>query len=884
MADNIIKRIIQLVLDRTSAKKTQDEMDGLAKHVEDTWKETAKKIAEFIGIAFLTEKVVEFGKASVEAASESEAVWSDLKTTIDNTGDSFDNMEQSLRATAEAFQDATGKHKDEFAASLSRLITLTGDTSASLNNMGLVANVAAKFFRGDLQAATTAVAKAMNGNVTALQRMGIAAKDGQQALEILAERSMGAAVRRSETFAGGLDALHSAWQTVLEDLGTAIITSEGAGTAMDVLREAVKTLGEWIVANKGEISQWVTNGIAFAIDATDVLIRSVGLLWTTIAGLAETSVGVAAHALGKLAQAYATVLEAKIGFDLATGIKVNPDDIIRTDQIRKEADALVNWGKAMELAGDKSAEAAKKFLMNPLFSSDAFKAGAKAPTKLEGEDNAPSLSKNARTESTKEVEKAIEEFGKAEKAAAQMKEVLGVQFDGVSAEIDRTTKLFNVLTGNGIDPTTTKFGDLAARLRTLVTETKPFEEVAKQLAKTLGTDVAVAAVTSATGFETATTKLELLKQQQGATLAAMKALADQQLQNSDAFKMYALQYQALTAQVTDETKVQAIIDSNKALAKSLNEDTATAILTNVSALDQLKQQQANVVEQYKLLIKDGIDPASDAAMNLETQYNSLKDAIADAQSIELLNGIFKDLAETMQRDLFMATLDQATVLDKLKIEHQNLAAQISKIAIPKTKEEAKALEELTKRYKANTDAIAAQTLAMDLQAQTADVLAEALGTALAGGLGKAAAQKAKQNAIEAAEMLVRAGVFAIFGNPVGAAASLKAAAGFALVAAEWGALAAASGGFSGGGGTSTVSAAPPAATSGGDNTPTAARESQSAAAARNTPPSSEVSIYLVGPGFNALNPEVQKVVRGAQQEIRERYGTDTRIKIRNPGE
>jgi hypothetical protein len=44
-----------------------------------------------------------------------------------------------------------------------------------------------------------------------------------------------------------------------------------------------------------------------------------------------------------------------------------------------------------------------------------------------------------------------------------------------------------------------------------------------------------------------------------------------------------------------------------------------------------------------------------------------------------------------------------------------------------------------------------------------------------------------------------------------------------------------------------------------------------------------VHIHLVGPGFNALNPEVQKVVFGAEQQARERFGQNVKIHLHQGG-
>jgi hypothetical protein len=93
------------------------------------------------------------------------------------------------------------------------------------------------------------------------------------------------------------------------------------------------------------------------------------------------------------------------------------------------------------------------------------------------------------------------------------------------------------------------------------------------------------------------------------------------------------------------------------------------------------------------------------------------------------------------------------------------------------------------------------------------------------------------------------------------------------VSVAWAALGAAS---RGGSGSSAPSIASPSA--GGGSDVTTGRTASSDAANRAAPPGAEVSIYLTGPGFHALNPEVQKVVRGAQQEAQERYG-NARVRV-----
>jgi hypothetical protein len=147
-------------------------------------------------------------------------------------------------------------------------------------------------------------------------------------------------------------------------------------------------------------------------------------------------------------------------------------------------------------------------------------------------------------------------------------------------------------------------------------------------------------------------------------------------------------------------------------------------------------------------------------------------------------------------------------------------------------------------------------------------VAGAVGTLMAGafgsGIGEIAAFKAKQNAILAAEQGVQGLVSSL--NPLTAWKAplhYKAALEFAGIAAAWGTLAGATGGFSSGGGGG-----------GGRGSP---RDPGGEASERTETPGPEVHIHLVGPGFSATNPEVQRIVYGAQQNAIERFGPNSKV-------
>jgi hypothetical protein len=799
MADNIIKRIIQLVLDKDSAKQTQADAEAVAKGVESAWKRMAEKVAEYLTVAFAIDKIMGLGKAAVEQAAASQAAWNQLKGTVDATGVSFSSLELDIRSTGAAFQDATVHDTTQFVDALTTVVAITGDARASLNNMGLVANVAAEFFKGDLAPAADLVAKVMNGNVMQLQRMGIHATNAQSALEILAQRSMGAASRETQTWNGQLEQMHNQWNDILLDLGNAIISSGGATDGFSVMRAALQTLSHWVEENKGQIQTWVTTGVKFAIDAADVFIRAIVGMGDALIGGFTTSLGLSAQGVAFLMRALQGAVNVMALFDAATGdLAGAAKNSVLAVQIRTQADAIDKWGDAVAKIGADRVQKGIDVLSKPLFSSDQFSHAPSAPAPLNA--NTPMTS----SQLSPEVQQAIKAYTDAGKSAAAMSDLLGDKFDANGAEISRITSLLNVLVANGIDPSAIGFGDLAGRLNDLTYTIKPLNDAQQALAKSLGTDLALSAITALGAVNQYDHALQELQQQQNDVQASIKGILDAQ------------------------SKSQPMSDETAARLKVLTD-----------------------------------------------QFVALGVAIQSAQFDKTIN----DMNDSVDFDLFVASLDSATTAtDKLKIKQQGLLQAMQ--ALDKSSiDYHKNLANLGKQYKETTDAIAEQTLTMQLQTAAADFLADALGTAMQGGLHEAAVQKAKQNAIEAAEMLVRAGAFALFGDIPQATAALHLAEAFAGVAVAWAGLAGATHGSST---TDTSSVTTGGGASSGTSDLASSRASSNASATNAQPLGAEVSIYLVGPGFDMMNPAVQKVVYGAAQQAEQTFGKGTQIRVRPP--
>lgn len=795
MADNAIKRLIQLVLDRGAAHKAQKDIEGTlsgaASKTENAWKAVATRIAGYLGAAFLIKKVVDFGRAAVDEATKADAAWTQLRGTIDAAGGSFKDLETDLKSTAEAFQAATIHDDDEFASGLARMVTLTGDVGASMNNMGLVANVAAQFFNGELEPAIGLVSKAMNGNIVMLQRMGIHATSAQNALEILAQRSMGAAEREAGTFSGQMKQLNNLWNDFLKALGQSLIQSGGATSALSVLRSVVEKLTDWVLRNRDAISEWVTKGINFAIDATDVLLRAVLAVGGLLGGAFISSVGLAAQALAKLAKAYAISANAGDSFWRMLGRNTEKDEE-RNARIIEQAEAIDEWGKAVEGAGKRGAEFGKEMLLGaPLFSSKSFQ-GPPAVGKLPGGTLKPTTAAGTASDDQKEIQKAMEEFERSGQRIAVMEKVLGRSFDSVGAEIDRTTKLLEVMSERGVNPANEDFQALQRWLTSLTDASEPANRVLQDLSKTLQNNLTA-------GLASGADTTEILKNNQQALIKAITEMG--------------------------------------------------------SLVDETDPRLANLKERLRSVNKEMEDGVP--------RTNEFKD-------------VLDDLARTLDTDLQMAALNGADALEMMRIEQQALARAISALMIKQVDQLDPRMVRLRQRYEEVTKAIIEQTRAMEIQSLVADDLASAVGIAMSAGIHEAAVQKSKQNKLEAIEMGIRAAAFAIFGNLPAAGKALELAGLHAGLALAWGALAASTPGVSNAGG--SVAASVSAASSGSQDL-SGARQSSSRATASTVPMGAEVSIYLIGEGWSALNPAVQKVVRGAQQEAAERYGPNARIHI-----
>jgi len=165
---------LSILADVDDLKKKLGEAD---KAVE----QNSSRIGDFsakVGKAFLVAGAAAAAYAGkllydgVKAAIEDEKANAQLAATLTNVAGATDNTIASVLAYSRATELATGVTEDELRPSLNRLAIATKDANEAMRLQKVALDVAAGSGKS-LDAVTTALAKAFEGNKTALGRLGV---------------------------------------------------------------------------------------------------------------------------------------------------------------------------------------------------------------------------------------------------------------------------------------------------------------------------------------------------------------------------------------------------------------------------------------------------------------------------------------------------------------------------------------------------------------------------------------------------------------------------------------------------------------------------------------------------------------------------------------
>lgn len=178
-----------------------------------------------LGRALTTVGIMAFAKSAVESAIKAEASQKQLANAIKATGADFDALKPRIDKSLSSLSDLSAYSKGQLREGLTALITVTGDTSKSLDKMQLVADLARRK-KMDLASAAQLVGKVMNGNTAILKRaIGIDASklSSDQALALMQERLAGSAQAYGDSAQGQIEKLNNAVSQIRTEVGTALL-------------------------------------------------------------------------------------------------------------------------------------------------------------------------------------------------------------------------------------------------------------------------------------------------------------------------------------------------------------------------------------------------------------------------------------------------------------------------------------------------------------------------------------------------------------------------------------------------------------------------------------------------------------------------------------
>lgn len=166
---------------------------------------------------------------SVKAAMEDQKSQAELQRQLEKTFGANEALNASAERYVSVTQLRTGTSDTELRASLGLLVRATGDYQQSLGLLNTAQDISAATGK-DLASVSVALAKASQGQFTALSKLGVPiddatkkSKDFTKVLSDLNGQFGGAAATSANTFGGQLKILQGQFGEILETIGAALL-------------------------------------------------------------------------------------------------------------------------------------------------------------------------------------------------------------------------------------------------------------------------------------------------------------------------------------------------------------------------------------------------------------------------------------------------------------------------------------------------------------------------------------------------------------------------------------------------------------------------------------------------------------------------------------
>lgn len=222
---------LSILADVDDLKKSLDtgskEVEGFSGKIEKFGKAAAVAFAAATAAA-----AAYAGKLAIEgvkAAVEDEAAQNKLATALENVTGATDAQIASVETQISKLSTAYGIADDELRPAYQRLATSTGDLEKSNNLLNLALDVSAGTGR-DVESVSNALAKAYDGNVGALTRLGVGITAAEaksltfeEITKKLGDTFENQATVKAQTFQGQMEILKVRFDEAKESLGAALL-------------------------------------------------------------------------------------------------------------------------------------------------------------------------------------------------------------------------------------------------------------------------------------------------------------------------------------------------------------------------------------------------------------------------------------------------------------------------------------------------------------------------------------------------------------------------------------------------------------------------------------------------------------------------------------
>lgn len=166
---------------------------------------------------------------AVKAAMEDQASQAELQRQLEKTFGANEALTASAERYISVTQLRTGTSDVELRSSLGTLVRATGDLTQSQSLLNTAQDISAATGK-DLASVSLALAKASQGQFTALSRLGIPldenikkSKDFEKVIGLLNDQFGGAAETAANTFGGQIKILQGQFGEILETIGAALL-------------------------------------------------------------------------------------------------------------------------------------------------------------------------------------------------------------------------------------------------------------------------------------------------------------------------------------------------------------------------------------------------------------------------------------------------------------------------------------------------------------------------------------------------------------------------------------------------------------------------------------------------------------------------------------